>query len=795
MAPGGGPNIREMTPPEFAQMSNKEQAAKKSSYQDTVYQLETSGGKTKSQHLGGAANKYQFTQQARSRYQPRGSDWNDPHVQDQTLINESADNRNLLRGSLGREPEDQELYLAHQQGFHGANQMLRFPDQSPSELGINPKSFGGNVPSGKNPAQLFNSPSKNFTGMWKQRWDRAQQQLQSSPNLRVPIGTGDAPDEVGARGFGDVKSKAEQEQQDDIETAMQRIGGIDDPLMSSTGNVKVPGDTVTRQAPGHDKDLDQDMPIIEDKIGEEFRSPASGLAPQGSGFRDISGAASDIQDASQFSVYRIIDNAAGGDSRAASLTKAIFEGESNHTRGQYDSNMQGENSQGPFQLNKNGGLGAVFHRQTGLDPANPNTVAQQAKFITNYLQTHNYDTSPWRGFQHGVQRIERGQVHPNDNAFSMSVGTGDPIGSGPAMMGAMIAGPGPHEKALQEKQAGTAGAREDLDKSLNAPVPRAPQPPDIVGYTRNWQRQQNQQTLSGAAPIFKGLLMAAIIGGLALSRRSYGPSAIMVGGLSGLLGGMNEGDKRRAQKGLDDYNMGLEAMTKQYTMEREAYHDILNERDMDISTKEARLKALAAEYDDKELAKSLDNKDYAAADKLMANREANLQKAADAHRHAEDLHNKYVYDDESKRRGDKAKTKELDEANKAYDGANKDLLKAQQELASQNIKRLANGQAEVKAENSEAIKTALANLQRTKQRKDAAMAASSGSPIPPSGGGEGGAVGGGGFQGSAEEKSKELGNAKYAIDHGIDKDAVMEKLNEKGLTQDDLDDYSSETQE
>jgi hypothetical protein len=157
-------------------------------YQDTVYQIETTGGKTKSTHLGGASNKYQFTPAARAQYQPHGSDWNDPHVQDQTLFNEKSHHSTLLRGALGREPTEPELFITHNQGYSAGSKMLRFPDKSPAELGVNPKYIAGNSPD--RTQNYANSPSKNFIGGWQKKWDAAHKSLLDVPSLNDPIGSG-----------------------------------------------------------------------------------------------------------------------------------------------------------------------------------------------------------------------------------------------------------------------------------------------------------------------------------------------------------------------------------------------------------------------------------------------------------------------------------------------------------------------------------------------------------------------------------------------------------------------------
>lgn len=63
----------------------------------------------------------------------------------------------------------------------------------------------------------------------------------------------------------------------------------------------------------------------------------------------------------------------------------IVAGESGHGPG-YDKNISSkEESYGPFQLNRKGGLGNVFEQSTGLDLRDPNTIGAQAQWVANYL--------------------------------------------------------------------------------------------------------------------------------------------------------------------------------------------------------------------------------------------------------------------------------------------------------------------------------------------------------------------------------------------------------------------------
>ena len=68
-------------------------------------------------------------------------------------------------------------------------------------------------------------------------------------------------------------------------------------------------------------------------------------------------------------------------------------------RNRYDLNLKGELSWSMFQLNRAGGLGNVFERETGLDVRNPHSIPAIADWVAKHIaRTHNL--APWRGF-HG----------------------------------------------------------------------------------------------------------------------------------------------------------------------------------------------------------------------------------------------------------------------------------------------------------------------------------------------------------------------------------------------------------
>lgn len=97
-------------------------------------------------HTSGPAaqNPYQFTPQARQQFQPPGSDWKDPKVHEQTLLNERSFNQPILQKSLGRDPSDAEHWIAHNNGVYGAANLFKHPDQPASQI-LNPNHIANHI--------------------------------------------------------------------------------------------------------------------------------------------------------------------------------------------------------------------------------------------------------------------------------------------------------------------------------------------------------------------------------------------------------------------------------------------------------------------------------------------------------------------------------------------------------------------------------------------------------------------------------------------------------------------------
>jgi hypothetical protein len=99
-------------------------------------------------------------------------------------------------------------------------------------------------------------------------------------------------------------------------------------------------------------------------------------------------------------VKRIVDSAAMANGVNPRVLYGIIAGESGHGN-RYDFNGKGESSWSMFQLNRAGGLGNTFERETGLNVKDPSNIPAIANWVAKHIaKTHNL--SPWRGF-HGAR--------------------------------------------------------------------------------------------------------------------------------------------------------------------------------------------------------------------------------------------------------------------------------------------------------------------------------------------------------------------------------------------------------
>ena len=85
------------------------------------------------------------------------------------------------------------------------------------------------------------------------------------------------------------------------------------------------------------------------------------------------------------SLKDLIDKAAAAAGISPRKMYGIVAGESGHGSN-YDTNISSrEESYGPFQLNRKGGIGVDFEKQTGLRLNDPDTIPAQAEWVAKYL--------------------------------------------------------------------------------------------------------------------------------------------------------------------------------------------------------------------------------------------------------------------------------------------------------------------------------------------------------------------------------------------------------------------------
>lgn len=109
----------------------------------------------------------------------------------------------------------------------------------------------------------------------------------------------------------------------------------------------------------------------------------------------------------------LIDKAAASAGIDPRIMHGIRAGESGK-RADYDKNITSrEESYGPFQLNRMGGLGTIFERETGLSLKDPRTIPQQAAWVANHIKKKlarnpNYNPgSEWYGYRGKMQSDPR----------------------------------------------------------------------------------------------------------------------------------------------------------------------------------------------------------------------------------------------------------------------------------------------------------------------------------------------------------------------------------------------------
>jgi hypothetical protein len=81
--------------------------------------------------------------------------------------------------------------------------------------------------------------------------------------------------------------------------------------------------------------------------------------------------------------------------------QGIRAGESGHGSRYDKKDDRVESSWGPFQLNRRGGLGAEFEKDTGLSVRDPSTIAAQARWVAGYIRKNGIGIvgRKWMGYR------------------------------------------------------------------------------------------------------------------------------------------------------------------------------------------------------------------------------------------------------------------------------------------------------------------------------------------------------------------------------------------------------------
>lgn len=102
------------------------------SYVATVAYIESGGNPNAKNPNSTASGLFQFTAATAAQYGINNRF--DPQQATEGMARFTADNKRALTASLGREPTNAELYLAHQQGAGGAAKLLKHPNERAADL-------------------------------------------------------------------------------------------------------------------------------------------------------------------------------------------------------------------------------------------------------------------------------------------------------------------------------------------------------------------------------------------------------------------------------------------------------------------------------------------------------------------------------------------------------------------------------------------------------------------------------------------------------------------------------------
>jgi soluble lytic murein transglycosylase len=160
-----------------------------------IAQIESRGDPMAVNTASGASGLFQFMPGTAQQYGLK--DPTDPRESTKAAKRLLDDNRTVLRGTLGREPTDGELYLAHQQGATGAAALLGNPDKNAlvaltAVYGDDQRARAAIEQNGGN----INMTAGQFASLWTQKfsgqptmWDIAQGPPPGGYDFSKPTGT------------------------------------------------------------------------------------------------------------------------------------------------------------------------------------------------------------------------------------------------------------------------------------------------------------------------------------------------------------------------------------------------------------------------------------------------------------------------------------------------------------------------------------------------------------------------------------------------------------------------------
>ena len=184
-----------------------------------IVELESRGNPIAANPQSSARGLFQFIDSTWNRF--GGGNRFDPNLNATRGVQLLAQNRDILRRALSREPEPWELYLAHQQGAGGATELLRDPNRSAVDA---LRAAGVRFPV---PALTLNGgradmTAGQFAGLWRQKFGGASLEALTPPAPPRPLQALGEAERVGA--FASALEAVADDAPVDLGGALARTG-------------------------------------------------------------------------------------------------------------------------------------------------------------------------------------------------------------------------------------------------------------------------------------------------------------------------------------------------------------------------------------------------------------------------------------------------------------------------------------------------------------------------------------------------------------------------------------------